>query len=108
MIQLTRLNGVPFAVNADLIERVESAPDTVVAMIDGRKYVVAESAADVIERVVRYRAAILIAADSLHGADQPAAGGNGSGTARVLRLVDGGGHSGGPTDSHDRMPHGEV
>lgn len=63
MILLTRLNGVPFAVNADLIERVDSTPDTVVTMIDGRKYVVLESTDDVIERVVAFRASILTAAD---------------------------------------------
>jgi flagellar protein FlbD len=71
MIQLTRLNGTPFAVNADLIERIETAPDTVVSMVDGRKYIVAEPYEQVIERVVAYRASILVAADRLQRTDSP-------------------------------------
>jgi flagellar protein FlbD len=66
MILLTRLNGAPFAINADLIERIETSPDTIVSLVDGRKYVVAESAQDVIDRVVGFRAAILVAADRMH------------------------------------------
>jgi flagellar protein FlbD len=67
MILLTRLNGAPFAVNADLIERVEQTPDTVVTMVDGRKHVVTETPNQVIDRIVEFRATILVAADRLHG-----------------------------------------
>ncbi len=81
MILLTRLNGTRFALNADLIERIETSPDTVVSMVDGRKYVVAESAAEVLDRVVAFRAAILVAADRLHHDPQPVTG------ERRLRLV---------------------
>ena len=35
MIQITRLNGSELGLNADLIERVESTPDTVITLIDG-------------------------------------------------------------------------
>jgi flagellar protein FlbD len=59
MISLTRLNGPPFALNCDLIERVESTPDTVVTLVDGTKYVVAEPVATVVERVRDYRASIV-------------------------------------------------
>jgi flagellar protein FlbD len=85
MIQLTRLNGTPFAVNADLIERVETAPDTVVSMVDGRKYIVAESHDQVIERVVGYRASILVAADRLQRNEQVSV--ESSPGDRRLRLV---------------------
>ena len=43
MILLTRLSGSVFVLNADLIERLDSTPDTVVTLVDGKKYVVAES-----------------------------------------------------------------
>jgi flagellar protein FlbD len=66
MILLTRLNGVPFAINADLIERVETTPDTVVTMVDGRKHVVSETTAQVIDRIVEFRASILVTADRFH------------------------------------------
>jgi flagellar protein FlbD len=82
MIQLTRLNGTPFAINADLIERVETAPDTVVSMVDGRKYVVAEAAGEVIDRVVAYRASILVTADRLQRSESDHASGHGPGQGR--------------------------
>ncbi|HMD48499.1 MAG TPA: flagellar FlbD family protein [Bryobacteraceae bacterium] len=59
MIQLTRLNHVPLIVNADLIEHVEVTPDTVVALTTGQKFLVLESAEDVVDKVLQYRRAIL-------------------------------------------------
>ena len=59
MIWVTRLNGSEIVINADLIETVESTPDTVVTLVDGKKYVVHESAHDIVMRVRAYRAAIL-------------------------------------------------
>lgn len=64
MILLTRLNGTQVGINADLIERVEATGDTVVSLIDGTRYVVSESCADVVDRVVEFRARVLIAADA--------------------------------------------
>lgn len=62
MIQLTRLNHVPLIVNSDLIEHVEVTPDTVVALTTGQKFLVLESAEDVVEKVIQFRKAILNAA----------------------------------------------
>lgn len=59
MISLTRLSGTAFLLNADLIERVDCTPDTVVTLVDGTKYLVSESLSDVLESVVRYRASIV-------------------------------------------------
>ena len=59
MIQLTRLNHVPLIVNADLIEHVEVTPDTVVALTTGQKFLVLESADEVVERVIQFRRTIL-------------------------------------------------
>ncbi|HZR11963.1 MAG TPA: flagellar FlbD family protein [Acidimicrobiia bacterium] len=59
MITLTRLNGPPFALNCDLIERVEGTPDTVITLVDGTKYVVEEGVAEVVARVRDYRASIV-------------------------------------------------
>lgn len=59
MIQLTRLNHVPLIVNSDLIEHVEVTPDTVIALTTGQKFLVLESAEDVVERVIQFRRAIL-------------------------------------------------
>jgi flagellar protein FlbD len=62
MIQLTRLNRVPLIVNADLIEHVEVTPDTVVALTTGQKFMVLESAEEVVEKVIQFRKAIMSAA----------------------------------------------
>ena len=59
MIKLTRLNHAPLIVNAHLIEHVEVTPDTVVALTNGQKFMVLESAEEVIEKVIQYRKAIL-------------------------------------------------
>ena len=59
MISLTRLNGQVFALNGDLIERVEAEPDTVITLVDGTTYVVAETIDEVIQLVVSMRAAVV-------------------------------------------------
>jgi flagellar protein FlbD len=59
MIELTRLNGSPLAVNCDLIKYAESAPDTVLTLITGEKLVVLEPCSEVSRRTLEYRAAIL-------------------------------------------------
>jgi len=59
MITLTRFSGSVFLLNADLIERVDSTPDTVVTLMDGKKYVVCETMTEVLDAVVAYRAEIV-------------------------------------------------
>ncbi len=61
MIILTRLNGERFALNPDLLERVDSTPDTVLTLLGGTKYVVSESLEGVIERVRLFRAGVIAA-----------------------------------------------
>lgn len=59
MIALTRLNGSRFAVNSDLIERIDAAPDTVLTLVDGTKYVVSEGLDEVIESIRAFRASVV-------------------------------------------------
>ena len=59
MIQLTRLNSHPLALNSDLIKYVEQAPDTVITLVSGEKIVVRESAEEVLDRVLQFRRAVL-------------------------------------------------
>ena len=59
MIRTTRLNDSEIVVNADLIEVIEATPDTVITLIDGTRFVVRESPDVLIERIQRYRAALL-------------------------------------------------
>ncbi|MGY1723142.1 flagellar FlbD family protein [Blastococcus sp. SYSU DS0533] len=59
MIRVTRLNGDEFALNPDLIEKVEGHPDTVAFLVDGTKYLLKESVAEVLQEIREYRAGIL-------------------------------------------------
>lgn len=59
MILLTRLNGTQFALNADLIEKVEAKPDTLVTLVDSSVYVVADTLGEVIDMVIDFRAAVV-------------------------------------------------
>lgn len=51
MIELTRLNGKVFTLNALYIETVESFPDTTITLTTGRKYIVLESEDEVRRRI---------------------------------------------------------
>jgi flagellar protein FlbD len=59
MIRLTRINQVPLVLNADLIEHLETTPDTVISMTNGQKFVVLESSDDVIRKIIEFRREIL-------------------------------------------------
>lgn len=58
MIRVTRLNHVPIVLNADLIEHIEVTPDTVVVLTTGQRFMVLETADEVVERVVAFRRSI--------------------------------------------------
>ncbi len=55
MIEITKLNGTKTLINPDLIETVESTPDTVITFTTGRKIIVKESRQDVNNLVKSYR-----------------------------------------------------
>lgn len=59
MITLTRLSGTTFALNSDLVERVDSTPDTVVTLVDGKKYVVTDTLEQVVDAIRRHRGEVL-------------------------------------------------
>ncbi|MGA9060897.1 MAG: flagellar FlbD family protein [Terracidiphilus sp.] len=61
MIELTRLNGRPMVLNSDLIKTAEASPDTMLNLINGEKLIVREEIAEVVERILAYRAGLLAA-----------------------------------------------
>jgi flagellar protein FlbD len=65
MIIVTRLHGTTVAVNCDLIERVEASPETVVTLVDGNRYVVRESVAEIVDKVRAFRASVVLLAGRL-------------------------------------------
>lgn len=71
MIVLKRLGGGQFALNQDLIERIESAPDTILVLVDGTRYIVEESMTVVIEKIRDARARLLARVETI--AEEPEA-----------------------------------
>lgn len=59
MITLTRLSGSVFVLNSDLIERIDATPDSIVTLVDGKKYVVAESLDQIIDAIRLYRSQVI-------------------------------------------------
>lgn len=55
MVPVTRLNGQEVYVNADLIMFLESSPETILTLENGKKITVKESIPQVIEKVVEFK-----------------------------------------------------
>jgi len=55
MIKATRLDDTELVINADLIEFVESTPDTIISLTTGKKIMVKESPDELIRRVAEFR-----------------------------------------------------
>jgi flagellar protein FlbD len=72
VILVTRLNGSVFALNPDLVERADCTPDTVLTLVDGTKYIIAESVPEFIDSVRFYRASLIAQASGIEGAPRPA------------------------------------
>ncbi|HHU70957.1 MAG TPA: flagellar FlbD family protein [Clostridiales bacterium] len=59
MIEVTRLNDRKILINAELIERVEESPDTMITLTSGSKLIVKESRQEIRDLVVSYKKEIL-------------------------------------------------
>jgi flagellar protein FlbD len=68
MVQVTRINHVPLVLNSDLIEHIETTPDTVITLLNGQKIMVLESAEEIVTRVVHFRRRIMPGAADTGGA----------------------------------------
>lgn len=58
VLSVTRLDGSPIVLNADLIESIEAVPDTMIALTTHRKITVRESVPQVVELVIAYQRTI--------------------------------------------------
>jgi len=83
MITLHRLNGQQLGINADLIERVDVTPNTVITLVDGTTFLVAESLDDVVDAVRTYRASIVALSERI----DLSAGRSRATSAPVLQLI---------------------
>ena len=64
MIKLTRLNKQEYYLNSDMIETVEMTPDTVITMLNGKKFIVAETAEEIVDSIVQFRGKIKLYAQN--------------------------------------------
>jgi flagellar protein FlbD len=55
MIELHRINGEIFILNPDLIETIETTPDTVVRLLNGHRYLVKESTDYIVKAIAELR-----------------------------------------------------
>ena len=60
VIEITKLNGVKTLINPDLIEMVETTPDTIITLTTGRKIIVKESRQEINNLVKSYRKEISV------------------------------------------------
>ena len=54
MIQVTKLNGKKYFLNALYIESVEANPDTTITMTNGKKLVVATAESEIIQSIHQF------------------------------------------------------
>lgn len=54
MIELTRVNDTIFHLNCNEIERIELIPETAIILLNGKTYIVKNSAEEVIEKIVQF------------------------------------------------------
>ncbi|HZH72892.1 MAG TPA: flagellar FlbD family protein [Mariniphaga sp.] len=55
MIALRRINGHEFVLNADLIESLESTPDTVITLTSGKKLIVQNGLEEIVRKTIKYK-----------------------------------------------------
>lgn len=55
MIDVLQINNKPLTINAELIEFIETTPDTIITMTNGKKIFVKDSVEEIVEKVVAYR-----------------------------------------------------
>jgi len=60
MIIITKINDKELVINSDLIETIESTPDTTITMTTGRKFIAKEAVNEIMEKVVEFRQRISI------------------------------------------------
>ncbi|MEN3013391.1 MAG: flagellar FlbD family protein [Endomicrobiia bacterium] len=66
MIKLHKLNGQEILINLDLIESIESIPETKIILTTGNQYIVKESIDDIIKKISEYKAQIEIIKENIN------------------------------------------
>lgn len=60
MIFITRLNGSKMYLNPELIQTIESTPDTVITLVSNKKFIVKDTPQEIAERFIEYKRRTLV------------------------------------------------
>lgn len=55
MIKITGLDSKEYIINADHIEKLEQIPESVITLMNGKKYLVKESNEEIVRKVIEYK-----------------------------------------------------
>jgi flagellar protein FlbD len=55
MIRVTGLNQKEFILNAEHIEKIEQVPESMITLVNGKKYIVMETTEELINKVIKYK-----------------------------------------------------
>ncbi len=59
MITVSRLDGSELFVNSDMVEFIESTPDTIVTLSDGKKIIVQQTPEELVEAIIAFRQRVM-------------------------------------------------
>lgn len=63
MIEVTGLNSKVFYLNEDNIEKLEQVPETVITMINDKKYLVKDDVEEILDKIVSFKKRFMIGHD---------------------------------------------
>lgn len=55
MIKVTGLDHKDFIINAEQIEKIEEIPESVITLINGKKYLVTDSLDELLQKIIEYK-----------------------------------------------------
>lgn len=67
MIELTGLGGSTFLLNSNLIEIIESIPETKITLTNGKYYLVAEEKEEIVKKIIAYNRQIFCRNSRVNG-----------------------------------------
>lgn len=59
MIKLMGMNNVELWLNEDQIEKIETVPESVITLSNGKKYIVLESNEEIVSKIIRFKSKII-------------------------------------------------
>ncbi|NEZ45897.1 endoflagellar protein [Clostridium niameyense] len=59
MIKVTGMNKEKFILNAEHIEKIEQVPESLITLVNGKKYIVMETPEEIIDRVKKYKSGVI-------------------------------------------------